>query len=244
MSTILQTYVTSLLPHLNGWCTPHKASALMELIYQTRPATVVEIGVFGGASLIPQALALQENGTGIIHGIDPWAVDSALEGEQDQANIDWWKKVNLDAIMEDFHKALIDAKVLRRVTIHPVTSTAALSHFGPGSIQILHIDGCHSELSSVRDVRNWLPKVADGGYIWFDDTDWNSTAKAVALLESKCQRIWSIGNCALFVKGKERVTFKPPVLEQATMTAAPLPPESLEQPEQPAPEHILTPQSP
>lgn len=241
MNSILHTYVTTLLPHLNGWCTPEKAAGLMELIAQTRPKTVVEIGVFGGASLIPQALALQENGCGIIHGIDPWAVDSAIEGEQDPANIDWWQKVNLDAILADFYKALFDAKVLRRVTIHPVTSVMALDRFSASSIQILHIDGCHSELSSVRDVRGWLPKVADGGYIWFDDTDWNSTRKAVDFLESKCARVWTVGSCALFVKGKEKVAFKPPTLDFAQMEPPPTPPESIDSPDKPAPEHILIP---
>ncbi|MBS0628115.1 MAG: hypothetical protein JSS09_07890, partial [Verrucomicrobia bacterium] len=32
---------------LEGWCSEYKASTLMDLVWLTRPQTIVEIGVFG-----------------------------------------------------------------------------------------------------------------------------------------------------------------------------------------------------
>ena len=47
---------------LEGWCTRHKASVMMDLIFWTKPKVVVEIGVWGGKSLIPMAFAVKALG--------------------------------------------------------------------------------------------------------------------------------------------------------------------------------------
>ncbi|MBI2809024.1 MAG: hypothetical protein HYX68_28910 [Planctomycetes bacterium] len=47
---------------LEGWCTPEKAQMLAALIIDALPALCVEIGVHGGKSLIPQAMALRQTG--------------------------------------------------------------------------------------------------------------------------------------------------------------------------------------
>jgi predicted O-methyltransferase YrrM len=49
---------------LTGWCTKAKASVLMDIILKTKAETIVEIGVWGGKSLIPMACALRANGKG------------------------------------------------------------------------------------------------------------------------------------------------------------------------------------
>lgn len=210
MIPILEQQIRALLPTLAGWCTPSKGLAMADLILQMKPDVVVEIGVFGGSSLIPQALALHAVGSGVVHGIDPWQLEASIEGEQEQANIDWWKTVDLSAIMRGCYKSVLDANVERFVTIHPVSSTVAKRHFQDGSIDILHIDGCHSEISSVRDVKAWIPLVSKGGFIWFDDTNWESTAKAVALLRERTTQVWQVNHCALFQKGLAKRQFKPP----------------------------------
>ena len=71
---------------------------------------------------------------------------------------------------------------------------------GAEQIDILHIDGNHSELASVRDVTTWLPRVKSGGYIWFDDTNWATTQRAIALLYVSCEVVKDVGDCRLFRK--------------------------------------------
>lgn len=183
---------------MEGWCSIEKALAMAELILETKPMSVVEIGVFGGRSLIPQAMALRENGVGMVYGIDPWKKSVAIEGENSKENNEWWLKLDLEAI----HVHCID-HIWRYNLDSWVTIIRAPSqncrHLFP-LIDILHIDGAHSEVSSVRDVLNYLPRVKSGGYIWFDDTDWETTKRAVDLVEAECSKVKMVGSCALYRK--------------------------------------------
>jgi len=61
------------LKSIEGWCSLEKATKLINCIADIKPDLCVEIGVFGGSSFIPQALAIKENGKGEIVGIDPWS---------------------------------------------------------------------------------------------------------------------------------------------------------------------------
>src|SRR5579863_7037302 len=78
--------------HLEGWCWFEKAIAMAELIEMERPETVVEVGIFGGRSFIPQALQIRDNGKGRIYGMDPWQAASSIEGEHAKEDREWWEK--------------------------------------------------------------------------------------------------------------------------------------------------------
>ena len=58
-----------------------------------------------------------------------------------------------------------------------------------GELDMLHIDGCHSEWSSTTDVCLWLPMVRQGGLICMDDVNWPSTQTAVRFVEKWCDKI-------------------------------------------------------
>lgn len=187
-------------PKIEGWTTPEKAKAMAELILKHRPPLVVEIGVFGGRSLVPQAMALQELGTGIVVGIDPWTHEAALEGEVGAGNAEWWGKLDLDNIAKGAWAAVQDEGVAKHAVLARAGSEAAAPLFMPGAIGVLHIDGNHSELASCRDVELYYPLVQSGGYIWFDDADWSTTQKAITLLDGRCRRVSVVGTCLLFRK--------------------------------------------
>ena len=173
-------------PSFHGWCTPQKSVRLMELIYRNKPQICVEVGVFGGSSLYPTAAALQYNNKGIVYAIDPWAVDPCLEG-MDGVNADWWSSVDLVKIMHDFMDKMHRYGVDSRYCVMRMTSKESVNYFGDNSVDILHIDGNHSEESALFDVKSWLPKVKSGGYIWFDDVNWPQTAHAVSYLMNECE---------------------------------------------------------
>lgn len=200
LPTPLQTYITTTLPLLEGWCSPAKAAAMCRLILDQMPTLVVEIGVFGGRSLIPQALALHINHQGRLFGIDPWDTEISIEGSIDPVNDKWWRELNLTTIMRGCLDAIRAAGVDRHIAILPFHSHDCVSNFRGLSIDILHIDGCHSESASTRDVRDWLPMVKKRGHIWLDDVEWESMAKAVALMDRACDRVLQVGNCVLFQK--------------------------------------------
>lgn len=205
MEPALEATILKVIAPLEGWCWPEKALAMADLILREKPATVVEIGVFGGRSLIPQALALKANGTGIAYGIDPWRKEDALEGLLSDADHAWWASVDLDLIHAGCMRAIWDADVENHCIIVRSHSRHCPRLFG-GGIQVLHVDSTHSEAASTRDVNLYLPQVPAGGYIWMDDVNWPTVAKAVALLDAACDRVEKLeltgggSMCVLFRK--------------------------------------------
>lgn len=173
-----------------GWCHVDKAVAMGELIFEVKPKLCVEIGVYGGMSLIPCAIAIEECGSnGHIVGIDPWTNEAAAEGDSDAANKNWWSNTDLLSARASAEGAIHAFKLNRTCAIIPARSEDVAYLFPFKGIDILHIDGNHTELASVRDVQNWRPRMRQGGYVWFDDFNWATTAKAIALMDTFCDRV-------------------------------------------------------
>lgn len=186
------------IPKMEGWTTPERCVEMAELILETKPKLCVEIGTFGGRTLVAQALALKENGAGTIYGIDPWRVEHALEGEN-EANRTWWSKnVDLEKIhrgcMEEIWKRGLDQQAV------VIRTCSQYCHWLFVDIDVLLIDGNHSEVASCRDVELYLPSVAHGGHVWMDDCDWESTKKAQTLMETQCDVVKDAGHYKLYRK--------------------------------------------
>ncbi len=174
------------IPKMEGWLTPERAVEQYELIRLTQPTTVVEIGVFGGRGMLAKCLALRANGKGKWFGIDPWKLDNALEGENDPANDKWWKE-NVD--LEKMHRLTMEAIWKHKLDDVAIVIRSASQHLPrlfPGGIDMVEIDGAHSELASCRDVNLYLPQLNHNGYVLMDDTDWPTTQKAQALVMEQC----------------------------------------------------------
>jgi hypothetical protein len=202
--------------HLDGWCWLEKAVAMCELIESTKPRTLVEVGIFGGRSMIPQALALKEVGSetrntsfdfgpGVIFGMDPWLKSASIEGEHKPEDTEWWAKLDHGFVMRKFlnridELGLVDICIPIRCSSH-----AAARLFAEESVDILHIDGNHSELASMRDGALYFPKVRLGGHIWLDDIDWPTNASLVRFLDERCEMVQELahrpkGHCRLYRK--------------------------------------------
>ena len=210
-NTPWESYKQTNLQHqhlIPGWCSREKAEKMMDLILETQPAICVEIGVFGGSSIYPTALALKYQGSGVVYAIDPWATTECTKGyEPNDPNYQWWSQINLEQIFQGFKHMLNAFHLDPHCHILRMTSREALATFEDNSIDILHIDGNHSEESALADIQLYFPKVKAGGYVWFDDVNWVSTNKAVAFLSKnsevvKEKSIEATGTfCMLFRKG-------------------------------------------
>lgn len=187
-----------------GWCSKEKAEKLMDLIVEVKPTICVEIGVFGGSSIYPTASALKFLQSGVVYAIDPWEAGESVSGySKGDPNYKWWKKINYEKVYLKFQKMIKHFQLKEYCKSIRKTSRSALKIFDVESIDILHIDGNHSKEIALEDVKMYLPKVKRGGYIWFDDANWESTSLAIEYLNRFCIFLpeKSVGaECLLFQK--------------------------------------------
>lgn len=181
---------------LDGWCSKEKASILIDIILDNKPEVIVEIGVFGGKSLIPMAFALSYNGKGKVYGVDPWSALESATG-MDGVNYAWWSSIDHDAILKKLETRILEFNLQTYIELIRATSEDCRAI---ENIEILHIDGNHSEKTSLYDVLKWVPLVKSGGLIIFDDIDWLTTKDAttwlndncIKLIEHKGDNVWGI----------------------------------------------------
>jgi len=195
---IVKSVAFWMMGQLQGWCSEEKASVLIDLVLQTRPEVILEIGVFGGKSLIPMAYAQHTLGIGKTYGIDPWEAAASIEGMQDPANIEWWKKLDHEFILRGLTEKIGAFHLENQVQLLKMTSAEAPVI---QEIDILHIDGNHSEQTALFDVLKWVPCVKSGGLILFDDIGWfeggiNTTGAAVTWLNENCVKFVEFSDVA------------------------------------------------
>lgn len=196
---------------LGGWCPAEKARQMAGLILMTKPRVVVEIGVYGGKSLLPQALALRHlhrNGgeRGIVWGIDPWTIAAADEGwdgvtghKADHRR--WWlDRSDLDGQLRRVAEVVTELDLWPFVRLVGLGSEDVADAFIRNPIDILHVDGNHASTVCTRDVQLYVPRVRPGGWVWMDDTAWETTQPAVRQMHARCQLVLDCTHWRLYRK--------------------------------------------
>lgn len=179
--------IADFVPTVHGWCTVEKAQWLARWIVERQCTRIVEVGVFGGRSLVPMAMAMDYiQRLGIVQdckldGIDAYSNEAAEARDVDGPNKDWWKSVNLEVIQQMAKDAVIRHKVGHIVDFLVCTSVQAVVKIDDLSLDLVHVDGSHNQEESTRDVEIWWPKLRSGGVMVMDDTNWPSVASARAL---------------------------------------------------------------
>lgn len=179
-------------PTMNGWCDPAKANHIFDMVYEQKPNICVELGVFAGRSLIAFGLALAKLGDkrNVVHGVDTWSPAPAMENN-DEVNAKWWRTINYTAMKSECERVCNELGISEFVKLHQCSTLDAFYRID-GEIDILHIDGNHSQWDSTRDVTMWVDRVREGGIVYFDDEDWASTKAAQELLLLKCKKLGEI----------------------------------------------------
>lgn len=168
------------LPH--GWCRIEKAYRLAELILEHKVQRAIEIGIFGGRSIVPMALSMRAQQSGFVIGLDPWDIEHALEGDNGKEQEDWWRTINFPAIKKSFTDHVEASDLSPWLGWLQLGSVEAAPFFGNESFDLIHLDGDHAELTSCRDVELWMPKLKRGGLFILDDSNWPTQQKAKELL--------------------------------------------------------------
>lgn len=172
------------IPGMHGWCTIEKAQKIAQIIVDNNLKVGAELGVFGGRSLIAFGFAFKETG-GKITGIDPWEASASLEGKNDEANDEWWAKIDYNFFFNYTLHRIVETELESVIDIMRMKSDQAVHNFGDNSLDFIHQDSNHSEEISCDEVHRWYSKLRTGGYWIADDTNWATTAKAQRLLLEK-----------------------------------------------------------
>lgn len=151
-----------------GWCTEAKAVTLASIVIALRPEVSVEIGIYGGKSFFPIALAHKAINFGVAIGIDPWDTDVAIREQTCDVDREWWGNVNMAKLHGDFIRLLGDHKLDKYSKIIRKESRLVEP---PNLIGLLHVDGSHSD-TALMDMMRFAPRVAKGGFLVTDDTTW------------------------------------------------------------------------
>ncbi len=132
-----------------------------DLVAVLQPRVLVELGVDRGESYFAFCQSVTENETGTrCFGVDTWRGDQHAGGydETTFGQVSGHNRANYEAFS----------------TLIRDSFDTAGEQFEPESIDILHIDGLHTETAVRHDFDSWLPKVRPGGVILFHDVDVHS----------------------------------------------------------------------
>jgi len=175
--------IGAIMSRCRGWCDLRKGVDLASLIANNDIMISVEIGVYNGQSLLPQAYAHKaKNLGGKAYGIDPWSASEALQDDAIHMAPHWnkWAEqdVNFQALYESTSGLISEFGLQNHCEIIRSKSENALDSFEDDSIGLLHIDGNHDYPKVKKDFDLYYKKVRPGGFIWFDDLYWPGPKRA------------------------------------------------------------------
>jgi len=174
---------------IEGWCCPEKEEDLLKWINLLNCKSGLEIGVFGGSSLVRSGIMFKAN-RGHLVGIDPYCFKASNKyDEEETENFKWWRDLDYDKIYNGCLNSLSRYQLNNNVDVIKISSDEYKNIIPDKSLDFLHIDGNHTEEQSCLDVKNYLPKCKNGAVIFLDDIGWESVFKARDLLRKKCKMI-------------------------------------------------------
>ena len=127
-----------------------------DLVARLKPRLFVELGTDRGESYFAFCQSVAENATGTrCFAIDTW------QGDQQAGGYDETTFNEVSAHHAQYYRAF--SKLLR------CTFDDALAQFTDESIDLLHLDGLHTEEAVRHDLDRWLPKLSAGGILLMHD---------------------------------------------------------------------------
>jgi O-antigen biosynthesis protein len=131
---------------------------VMSLVDLLRPNTIVELGTHTGNSYCAFCQAVLHNQLPTkCFAVDTWEGDPSIGS------------YNGEAILGDLRQ-YHDPNYGSFSTLMRMSFDTALDHFADASIDLLHIDGCHTYEAVRHDFETWLPKLSKSGVVIVHDT--------------------------------------------------------------------------
>ena len=162
-----------------------KLLALMEAARRAPAGDVVEIGCLFGRTAALLAMMSARYDLGNVLCVDPWSLQSTEQGNEDlkaaARGFDWATfrrifEVNVAPFAQG-RLNYIHALSTEGAKVYAARREIETETFGrtvyEGAIGLLHIDGNHEYEHVLADVRDWVPRVKPGGWLVFDDYEWD-----------------------------------------------------------------------
>lgn len=130
------------------------------------PNCIVELGVFRGGSLAVLAANAPEGVE--VFGIDTWGNEETPEYYKEGSWPTWWEWFSGKNYNWRSHKAAAKRNAPTATLIQSHTAKAGQTWEGP-KVGLLYIDADHSYEGVKADYEAWLPHMAEGSSIVFDD---------------------------------------------------------------------------
>ena len=188
--TDLKELLSEIKIDFGGGCSLEKAYIIAWLIANFKLKSTVDIGVYRGRSLFPQALAHKRFSNGIVYGIDPWDNELARENDNkelkeaidDFLDTTDFSEIGREVARYNFEKGFNDHCVLIQKK-----SEDAIAQFKDKNIvfDLIHIDGNHDTEMVMKDIVLYLPLLAKKGFVILDDITWDSVKPAFDAVNSK-----------------------------------------------------------
>ncbi len=156
-------------PDYQGWASDHEY--LIRAINETRPAVVVEIGVWKGGSVITMADRIKQLGLdAVVVAVDTWlgAWDHWLQPQ-------WFSSLKIQdgypTLFHTFASNIILKGLQEYVVPIPLDSLNAVKVLQARgvTVDLLHIDGGHDYPAVMADLTAWWPLLREGGVLLGDD---------------------------------------------------------------------------
>lgn len=162
-----------------GWNS--RAPIFGELIREVRPATIIEVGTWLGASAIQMSSQCRKANL----RTKIWCVDTWLGAEEfwysELGDRDLCLRNGYPQVYFEFLSNIVQHGYQDVIVPVPCTSLIAariLSARGL-SADLIYIDGSHHRDDVAADIRAYLPLLREGGVMFGDDYDWPGVREAV-----------------------------------------------------------------
>jgi len=198
MTSEQQTIFFNVFNDCVGFCDIQKIQGMSNFIQTRNLKTYVEIGVYGGKSLLPNAYVMKTLGPGFLAiGIDPWTVEDAMQTLQDEATTtrinEGTKTIDFDQVYNNVVSIINKYDMQDYCKLIRKKSSDAISEID--TIDLLHIDGNHGTQAVIEDFEKYFPKIRSGGLIWFDDVHhtWPTVVAATEHIKKYCPVVEHVG---------------------------------------------------
>ena len=175
---------------LQGWHSRHPMIA--ELIHETRPELVIEVGTWKGGSAVHMAgLMKTEAIDGTVVCVDTWL--GALEFWADHADAERYQALQhrhgYPTVYYQFLANVLHNGLEDFIVPFPQTSLIAARWFALNKVKadLIYVDASHDEPDVAADLQAYWPVLKEGGVMFGDDYDeyWPGLVKAIQAFASE-----------------------------------------------------------